>query len=80
MAAEREAGISFAGICTLRDATICFAYLPANEDEAARMMVPQKGVKLSVPIHQREAEFVSNRFVWWFLKRRGRDFLNNMYG
>ena len=78
-ASEKDVGISLEGVCTTNDATFCFAHLPANEDEAARMMIPQHGVKLSVPTHRRKAKLVTNRLTWWLLKFRGEDFLRILY-
>src|ERR1700679_3124887 len=48
-ASKREGGIAIEAICTVNDATCCFVYSPASEDEARRLLIPEKGVKLSVP-------------------------------
>ena len=74
-AVERDVGIALETICTVNDATCCFVYLPSDRDEADRLMIPRKGVKLSVPTTPPEAKLVTNPVVWWLLKLRASNYL-----
>jgi len=74
-AAEKDLGIALEAICTVDHATCCFVYLPANEDEAVRLMIPDNGVKLSVAQNAPKAKLVTNPIAWWLLKLRARDYL-----
>jgi hypothetical protein len=74
-AAKRGVGVCLEAICTVKDATCTFVYLPSNDDEADQHWIPASGVKLSVPTDPREARLVSNPIVWAFLKLRAVDYL-----
>jgi|SRR5580700_4501889 hypothetical protein len=79
LAAEKDVGIALEAICTVNDATCCFVYLPSSQDEAERLMIPQSGVKLSVPMAPPEAKLVTNAFAWWLRRLRARDHLKSTH-
>ena len=75
LAVEKDVGIAFEAICTVDHSTCCFVYLPSDQDEAVRLMMPQKGVKLSVAQSPPKAKLVTSPIAWWLLKLRARDYL-----
>lgn len=74
-AAEKDVGIELEAICTVDHATCCFVYVPFDRDEAMRLMIPDRGVKLSVAQTPPKAKLVTNPVAWWLLKLRARDYL-----
>jgi len=77
VAANKNAGVAVEVVCTVHDATCCFVYLPSDRNEAERLMIPQRGVKLSVPTVAPEAKLIANQITWWLLKLRGSDYLKS---
>ncbi|HEV2199230.1 MAG TPA: hypothetical protein VGR73_05385 [Bryobacteraceae bacterium] len=78
-AASREAGVALETICTMNGGACCFVYLPTDNEDAQRLMVPQNGVKLSVPKAPKEAKLVTNSVAWWLLRLRGKDYLRQFH-
>ena len=78
-ATDRGVGISLEAVCKVGDASCCFVYLPRDQDEAQRLMIPQTGVKLSVPTLAAEARTIKNPIAWWYLKLHATDYLRQFY-
>jgi hypothetical protein len=65
---RRGLGISVEAICADKKSTFAAIFLPRDEDEAQRLMIPQ-GLKLGVPVEHRRATVV-NALRWAFLRMR----------
>lgn len=49
LTAQKDAGVALEAICIAGHAICCFVYSPERAEEAAAMMFPRQGAKLSVP-------------------------------
>jgi len=78
----KKVGILFATVCEMDGVTCCRAWVPADEDEAQRALMPQD-LKLSVTTGESHlrGKAVTNRISWLWLKlnyhkhQEQRDFL-----
>ncbi|MBN8733741.1 MAG: hypothetical protein J0L64_24615 [Acidobacteria bacterium] len=67
-AAERGVGLALEASCKTGDWTICSIFVPENNDQAERLMVPRQGVKLSVAINPPPTVLVEHKWLWWPIK------------
>jgi hypothetical protein len=69
----KKLGILFATVCEMDGVTCCRAWVPADEDEAERSLMPE-GLKLSVTTGESRlyGKAVTNRIGWFWLKLKYR--------
>ncbi|HKW62035.1 MAG TPA: hypothetical protein VJN89_05770 [Candidatus Acidoferrum sp.] len=62
-------GVLLAGCFELQGTSFCFVWVPANDDEARRALMPV-GVKLSVPTDRVPVKRIRSPLLWWWLTFR----------
>jgi hypothetical protein len=69
----KKLGILFATVCEMDGVTCCRAWVPADEDEAQRSLMPQD-LKVSVTTGENRlcGKAVTNRITWLWLKLKYR--------
>lgn len=81
-ATAQNRGVLFQALFCNDAVTFCHAWLPLNDDESQRYLMPQHGLKMSVPDgeHRPKVYTVSGHFQWLFLRLRYRkyDTLRNL--
>jgi len=62
-------GVLFATVCEMDGVTCCHAWVPADEDEAARSLMSE-GLKFSVTTGESRlyGKAIKNRMVWFWLQ------------
>lgn len=61
-------GIALQAQCKTDRWAICRLYVPEDELDAERRMIPKTGVKVAATIDPKPAMVVDNRIQWWLLK------------
>ena len=69
-AAAQDRGVLFHALFSNDGVTLCHAWLPLNDDEAERYLMPQKGLKMSVHVgeHRPRVYTVRSRIRWFLLR------------
>lgn len=62
-------GVLLASRLELQGTSYCYIWVPANDDEAMRALMPA-GVKLSIPNDRVPVRLIRNRLLWWWLTFR----------
>ena len=62
-------GVLLKALFELHGKSFCFVWVPENDDEAARALMPA-GVKLSIYTDRIPVTAVRSRLLWWCLKTR----------
>jgi hypothetical protein len=70
---KRQIGVLFATLCQMNATTYCYTWVPANEEESERHLMP-RDVKFSATIGKSvlEANAVPNHITWLWLKLKHR--------
>jgi hypothetical protein len=64
-------GVLLGTLFELQGTSFCYVWVPANDDEAARSLMPT-GVKLSIRTDRISVTTVRSLLLWWCLKIRFR--------
>jgi hypothetical protein len=70
---KEQMGVLFATLCEMDAATCCYAWAPADEEEARRHLIP-RDLKLSANLNESRffGKAVTNHFSWLWLRARHR--------
>ncbi|WP_321473900.1 hypothetical protein [uncultured Paludibaculum sp.] len=68
-AVSRDVGVALEAHCKTNRWAICRVFVPLDEDQAERLMIPRTGVKHSAVDDPLSAVLVENKWWWWVLKR-----------
>jgi len=67
-AMARNVGVAFEAKGKTGMWAICRLYVPADNDDAERRMIPKMGVKHSVASDPLPVVLIESRFLWWLVK------------
>lgn len=59
-------------LCKTDRWTICRVFVPLDDNQAERLMIPRTGVKQSAVDDPLSTVLVENKRLWWILKRLGK--------
>ena len=80
---KRQMGVVFATLCQMNATSYCYTWVPANEDESGRHLMP-RDVKFSATIGESmlKANAVQNHITWLWLKlklRKHQEFKKGLF-
>lgn len=62
-------GVLLGALFELRGASFCYVWVPPNDEEAARSLMPAE-IKSRIPNDRVPVTLIRNRLLWWWLRVR----------